>query len=139
MHFRRTFLTFEGLVTPFQGIIHRDLKPFNIFMDSRDQVKIGDFGLATSHSAGQTVDYSFGALSMTSDGKLSMDSSNRVTGKVGTALYVAPEIDKLGPKVKITEKVDLYSLGVIFFEMCYKPLPTGMERVKVLGLLRTVG
>lgn len=34
------------------------------------------------------------------------------------------------------QKVDLYSLGIIFFEMCYKPLPTGMERVKILGNLR---
>ena len=34
------------------------------------------------------------------------------------------------------QKVDIYSLGIIFFEMCYKPLPTGMERVQVLGQLR---
>lgn len=107
-------------------------------MDSRDQVKIGDFGLATSHATGQTLDHSLAAISLTSDVKASTDSSSRMTGKVGTALYVAPEIDELGDRVKITEKVDLYSLGVIFFEMCYKPLPTGMERVKVLGLLRTV-
>mgnify|MGYP002153694358 CR=1 FL=1 len=32
--------------------------------------------------------------------------------------------------------MDIYSLGVIFFEMCYKPLPTGMERVKIISQLR---
>jgi translation initiation factor 2-alpha kinase 4 len=35
-----------------------------------------------------------------------------------------------------SQKVDIYSLGIIFFEMCYHPLPTGMERVKVLINLR---
>ena len=38
----------EGLVHIHEhGIIHRDLKPGNIFLDSNDHVKIGDFGLAT--------------------------------------------------------------------------------------------
>jgi len=32
--------------------------------------------------------------------------------------------------------VDLYSLGVIFFEMCYRPMMTGMERIKTLTSLR---
>lgn len=62
-----------------------------------------------------------------------------MTGKVGTALYVAPELgNRPGVRVKYSQKVDLYSLGIIFFEMCYKPLTTSMERVKVLGNLRTV-
>ncbi len=106
-------------------------------MDSRDQVKIGDFGLATSHTAGQ-LDQSMVSLSIASEAKTSGDSSNRMTGKVGTYLYAAPEIDGQATKVKISEKVDMYSLGIIFFEMCYKPLLTGMERVKVIGMLRTV-
>lgn len=32
--------------------------------------------------------------------------------------------------------MDLYSLGIIFFEMCYRPMSTGMERVKILSSLR---
>lgn len=35
-----------------------------------------------------------------------------------------------------SQKVDIYSLGIIFFEMCYRPLSTGMERVQVLTAVR---
>lgn len=113
-----------------QGMIHRDLKPVNIFLDSRDQVKIGDFGLATT---------SFLALQQSHDVNLSQNrgeigSSN--TGKVGTALYVAPELMGKASKSTYNQKVDLYSLGIIFFEMCHRPFSTGMERVEILAAIR---
>ena len=82
-----------------------------------------------------------GLDSITNGQSLKMNSSTKesMTGKVGTTLYVAPELEKRsGGRVKYSQKVDLYSLGIIFFEMCYKPFTTSMERVKVLGNLRTV-
>ena len=52
-----------------------------------------------------------------------------MTGLVGTALYTAPEVTRRN--TWYNQKVDLYSLGVIFFEMCHPPLVTGMERIQV--------
>ncbi|XP_044265056.1 eIF-2-alpha kinase GCN2 [Tribolium madens] len=108
-----------------QGMIHRDLKPVNIFLDSADHVKIGDFGLATKFN-----DHDF---NRTCPEKYDLDESK--TGLVGTALYVAPELN-VATKANYNQKVDIYSLGIIFFEMCYKPLPTNMERIKILTNLR---
>ena len=60
-----------------------------------------------------------------------------MTGKVGTALYVSPELCKAKAS-HYNQKVDLYSLGIIFFEMCNPPLSTNMERVKLLSQVRQV-
>lgn len=60
-----------------------------------------------------------------------------LTGQVGTALYVAPELTTKAAKAIYNQKVDIYSLGIILFEMCYKPLITGMERIKVLLSVRS--
>ena len=105
------------------GIIHRDLKPENIFLDVANNPKIGDLGLATT-----------GNFSKPSLDPAIVNNQDDMTRSVGTALYVAPEL-KSHISGSYTEKVDMYSLGIIFFEMCH-PLRTSMERGQVLGAMR---
>ncbi|XP_077620823.1 eIF-2-alpha kinase GCN2 isoform X1 [Crocuta crocuta] len=114
-----------------KGMIHRDLKPVNIFLDSDDHVKIGDFGLATDHLA-FTAD---GKQDDTADHLIKADPSGHLTGMVGTALYVSPEVQG-STRPTYNQKVDLFSLGIIFFEMSYHPMVTASERIFVLNQLR---
>ncbi|XP_074221995.1 eIF-2-alpha kinase GCN2 isoform X3 [Camelus bactrianus] len=114
-----------------KGMIHRDLKPVNIFLDSDDHVKIGDFGLATDHLAFAAD----GKQDDTSDHLIKSDPSGHLTGMVGTALYVSPEVQG-STKSAYNQKVDLFSLGIIFFEMSYHPMVTASERIFVLNQLR---
>lgn len=119
-----------------QGIIHRDLKPVNIFLDSHDQIKIGDFGLATT---------SFLALQSHQEQNTQQNHASQITsmedgtgtGKVGTTLYVAPELTGNASKSTYSQKVDMYTLGIILFEMCHSPFATGMERAETIIKLRS--
>ncbi|XP_049681176.1 eIF-2-alpha kinase GCN2 isoform X1 [Accipiter gentilis] len=115
-----------------KGMIHRDLKPVNIFLDSDDHVKIGDFGLATDHPANAVASKQ---EENHSDSSAMSDPSGNLTGMVGTALYVSPEVQG-STKSTYNQKVDLFSLGIIFFEMSYHPMSTASERIFVLGQLR---
>ena len=85
------------------GIIHRDIKPSNIFIKN-DQLKIGDFGLATRYNNG---------------GKLL--KSKKIEG---TPLYLSPE--QMNYKT-YNEKVDIYACGITLYEMC-ACFSTSMER-----------
>jgi eukaryotic translation initiation factor 2-alpha kinase 4 len=105
------------------GIIHRDLKPDNIFIDVTNNPKIGDFGLATS---GQYHRADGAGTVPHLDGDM--------TRSIGTTLYVAPEL-RSGVAGTYNDKIDMYSLGIIFFEMCH-PLKTAMERDSVIRSLR---
>ncbi|KAJ3178871.1 hypothetical protein HDU85_005067 [Gaertneriomyces sp. JEL0708] len=130
-----------------QGMIHRDLKPSNVFLDKNANVKIGDFGLAMSRNeevAGGTGGDDGGVTTTGGAGHSAMggvgegmtsvgDMEASFTEEVGTPVYVAPEVVKGG---KYNSKVDMYSLGILFFEMIY-PFTTGMHRAIVLRDLRT--
>jgi len=113
-----------------KGLIHRDLKPSNCFMDDSNVVKIGDFGL--SRESGTQSDYveEVEINTTTSGIEIGVDQDN--TAGVGTSSYASPE-QISGSDYDSSS--DVYSLGIILFELCY-PMHTGMERFKVFEGIR---
>ncbi|CAG0921203.1 unnamed protein product [Notodromas monacha] len=119
-----------------QGLIHRDLKPSNIFIAPNGYLKVGDFGLVTAVS--EDVDermFSRGYDEIDSAGDavaLPQSLRRSYTDQVGTKLYMSPEQIANQP---YDRSVDVYSLGLILFELLY-PLSTRMERQKVISELK---
>ncbi|XP_069016865.1 eukaryotic translation initiation factor 2-alpha kinase 3 [Embiotoca jacksoni] len=109
-----------------KGLMHRDLKPSNIFFTMDDVVKVGDFGLVTAMDQEEDEEE---PSSLTPAPLLT-----RHTGQVGTKLYMSPE--QLSGN-SYSHKVDIYSLGLILFELLY-PFRTQMERVRTLTEVRAL-
>ncbi|MFT4513510.1 MAG: serine/threonine protein kinase/tetratricopeptide (TPR) repeat protein [Planctomycetota bacterium] len=103
-----------------KGILHRDLKPSNIMVmghDAQHTVKIIDFGLAR-------------AL----DQRLSSDAIQTMQGQLlGTPEYMSPE-QASGHLGGIDTRSDIYSLGVVLYELLCGELPTRTEDVRDAGL-----
>eukprot|EP00094_Tigriopus_californicus_P003984 TCALIF_03837-PA protein Name:"Similar to EIF2AK3 Eukaryotic translation initiation factor 2-alpha kinase 3 (Homo sapiens)" AED:0.07 eAED:0.07 QI:0/0.66/0.5/1/0.66/0.5/4/176/987 len=116
-----------------QQLIHRDLKPGNIFFSTDGTVKIGDFGLVTGRV--DVLDCQDDDQSNVSEESPMLSSHNQNfnhTDQVGTELYMSPEQIK---RMKYNYKVDIYSLGLILFELLV-PFSTQMERLDTLSKLR---
>ena len=89
-----------------KGIVHRDIKPANILLDTNGRVKIADFGVAKL--MGQKPE----------DGLLTGEGH-----VMGTPHYMA--LEQLEHPLEVDHRADIYSLGVVFYQMLTGELPIG--------------
>ncbi len=93
------------------GIVHRDIKPENLLLDRAGRVMIADFGIAKMLGTGTSAPGSEGAPPAAE------------TQPAGTPQYMAPEQRETPGRVD--HRADIYSLGVVFYEMLTGELPAG--------------
>jgi predicted Ser/Thr protein kinase len=89
-----------------EGIVHRDIKPENVLVDSKGRVRLADFGLAK--------------LLETRESGPRLTAASAV---MGTPHYMAPE--QARSSADVDHRADIYSLGVVFYEMLTGELPLG--------------
>jgi predicted Ser/Thr protein kinase len=108
-----------------EGIVHRDIKPENILVDKKGRVKIADFGIAkilAADAAGR-AGCPQPAESPERTAGTAVPTLTGAGQSVGTPHYMAPE--QVEKPANVDHRADIYSLGVVFYEMLTGELPLG--------------
>ena len=95
-------------------IIHRDLKSKNVFLTTSNIIKLGDFGIA----------------------RILRTTNEKAKTMVGTPYYLSPEVIE---GKAYTAKTDIWSLGVILYELCCLKPPFNAQNIHALGYKITKG
>jgi tetratricopeptide (TPR) repeat protein len=105
-----------------EGIVHRDIKPENILVDRKGRVKIADFGLAkiVRGRAGSPLPAADSESEPGAQGTAHLTQAGQV---MGTPHYMAPE--QVEHPQAVDHRADIYSLGVVFYEMLTGELSLG--------------
>ena len=108
-----------------RGIVHRDIKPENLLLDKAGRIKIADFGVARMLAASGAANSPPPAPGAATNSPAEnppppsfVTADNAISGTPG---YMAPE-QKATPQ-KVDSRADIYSLGVVFYEMLTGELP----------------
>jgi serine/threonine protein kinase len=103
-----------------EGVLHRDIKPENILLDAKGRVKLADFGIAKLVARHSDVESDPSAVS-TLESRATLTQAGAA---LGTPYYMAPE--QRDTPSKVDHRADIYSLGVVFYELLTGELPVGV-------------
>ena len=109
------------------NLIHRDIKPANLFMTIDKTIKIGDFGVSATRKKENNMQYINSLNLMNTQNIISNAKNSKENLKIGTPIYMAPEMYS---DQGYGSKIDVYALGITFFDMCYFEHPRELVQTK---------
>ena len=121
-----------------KGLVHRDLKPSNVLVaeiDGKATAKVIDFGIARTL---ENSDLSGTDLSVLDSEAISGDLAQSRSLIMGSPVYMSPEAARLSDRADIDTRTDVYSLGVLLFELLVGALPLDHAGLGIGAMLKQV-